>query len=142
MHKISSIIILVFFSFSACNQIESKKKEEMPNIILVLADDLGYGDLSCYGAKDINTPVLDQIAENGVKFTNGYTSYSVCGPSRAGFITGRYGQRFGFERNPQYRVDNPNMGLPKTEKTIAEHLIFLIIKLWLLENGTLGLMKP
>jgi len=93
-----------------------------PNLIVIMADDLGYADVGFNGSTDIPTPHIDRIAENGVKFTNGYTSYSVCGPSRAGFITGRYGQRFGFERNPQYKTDDPNMGLAQNEKTIAEYL--------------------
>ena len=93
-----------------------------PNLIVIMVDDLGYADVGFNGSEDIPTPHIDRIAENGVKFTNGYTSYSVCGPSRAGFITGRYGQRFGFERNPQYKTDDPDMGLPQDEKTIAEHL--------------------
>lgn len=87
-----------------------------------MTDDMGYNDVGFNGSTEIPTPNIDRIANEGVKFTNGYTSYSVCGPSRAGFITGRYGQRFGFERNPQYRTDDPDMGLPKTEKTIAEYL--------------------
>ncbi len=93
-----------------------------PNIIVIMVDDMGYNDVGFNGCEDIPTPNIDRIADDGIKFTNGYTSYSVCGPSRAGFMTGRYGQRFGFERNPQYRADDPDMGLPKTEKTIAEHL--------------------
>jgi len=97
---------------------QSKK----PNLVVIMTDDLGYADVGFNGSNEIPTPNIDRIATRGVKFTNGYTSYSVCGPSRAGFITGRYQQRFGFERNPQYKTDDPNMGLSKEEKTIAEHL--------------------
>ena len=93
-----------------------------PNIIVIIADDLGYADVGFNGCKDIPTPNIDRIANNGVKFTNGYVTFSVCGPSRAGLLTGRYPQRFGYERNPQYRPHNPNMGLPKTESTLAETL--------------------
>ncbi len=93
-----------------------------PNVIVVMADDLGYADVGFQGCEDIPTPHLDSIAANGVRFTNGYVSYPVCGPSRAGFMTGRYQQRFGFERNPQYKTDDLNMGLPLSEKTIADVL--------------------
>ena len=93
-----------------------------PNLIVVMCDDLGYSDVGFNGCKDIPTPNIDRIADNGVRCTSGYTTYSVCGPSRAGFMTGRYEQRFGFERNPQYRPNDPNMGLPKEERTIAETL--------------------
>lgn len=95
---------------------------EPPNVIVVMCDDLGYADVGFNGCKDIPTPNIDRIAAGGVRCASGYTSYSVCGPSRAGFMTGRYEQRFGFERNPQYRPNDPNMGLPKDERTIAETL--------------------
>ena len=77
-----------------------------------MADDLGYADVGFNGCRDIPTPNIDKIASNGVRCTSGYVTYSVCSPSRAGFITGRYPQRFGYERNAQYKPDDPNMGLP------------------------------
>ena len=97
-------------------------KQKSPNLIVIMADDLGYADVGFNHCQDIPTPSIDSLANDGVKFTNGYVAYSVCGPSRAGFITGRYGQRFGFERNPQYRPDDRNMGLPTEETTIADAL--------------------
>ena len=93
---------------------------EAPNFIVILTDDLGYADVGFNGGKEIPTPHIDTIAASGATFTSAYTSYSVCGPSRAGLITGRYQQRFGFERNPQYQPGDPNMGLPKTERTFGE----------------------
>ncbi len=96
------------------------KAQEKPNVIVIMADDLGYADVGFNGSTEIPTPNIDRIADNGVLFTSGYTTYCVCGPSRAGFITGRYQQRFGFERNPLYRVNDPYMGLPHDEMTIAE----------------------
>ncbi len=95
---------------------------EAPNFIVILTDDLGYADVGFNGGKEIPTPHIDTIAASGATFTSAYTSYSVCGPSRAGLITGRYQQRFGFERNPQYQPGDPNMGLPKTERTFGEAL--------------------
>jgi hypothetical protein len=71
-----------------------------PNIVLLLADDLGYADIGFQGCKDVPTPNIDSIAVNGVIFTNGYVSCPICAPSRAGLMTGRYQQRFGFEHNP------------------------------------------
>lgn len=93
-----------------------------PNLVVILCDDLGYADVGFNGCKDIPTPNIDRIAKNGVQCTSGYVSYSVCGPSRAGLMTGRYEQRFGFERNPQYQPNDPNMGLPLSEHTLAEVL--------------------
>lgn len=97
-------------------------KGEKPNMIVIMCDDLGYADVGFNGCKDIPTPHIDSIAGNGVRCTNGYVAYSVCGPSRAGFMTARYPQRFGFERNPQYQPQDPDMGLTREEKTIAELL--------------------
>ena len=111
----------IFVLFSLFAQIGAAKVEK-PNMIVIMCDDLGYADVGFNGCKDIPTPHIDSIARNGVRCTNGYVAYSVCGPSRAGFMTARYPQRFGFERNPQYQPQDPDMGLTREEKTIAELL--------------------
>ena len=71
-----------------------------PNILILLADDLGYADVGFQGCKDIPTPNIDSLAKNGVRCTNGYVSGPYCSPTRAGLLTGRYQQRFGHEFNP------------------------------------------
>ena len=93
-----------------------------PNLIVIMTDDQGYADVGFNGCKDIPTPNLDSIAANGVRFTSGYVTYSVCSPSRAGMLTGRYQQRFGHERNPRFQPDNPRSGLPLSETTLADSL--------------------
>jgi arylsulfatase A-like enzyme len=94
-----------------------------PNIVLILADDLGYGSLSAYGEKEIPTPNIDSLAKNGAKMTDGYVSCPICAPTRAGLMTGRYQQRFGFEHNPgPDRQASPRFGLPADETTMAEVL--------------------
>ncbi|MFK7849477.1 MAG: sulfatase-like hydrolase/transferase [Akkermansiaceae bacterium] len=102
--------------------LQADESATVPNLLVIMADDLGYADVGFNGCKDIPTPHIDSIAKNGVMFTSGYVAYPVCGPSRAAFITGRYGQRFGFERNPQYSTEDAEMGLPKSETTIASAL--------------------
>lgn len=111
----------IFVIISLFAQIGAAKVEK-PNMIVIMCDDLGYADVGFNGCKDIPTPHIDSIARNGVRCTNGYVAYSVCGPSRAGFMTARYPQRFGFERNPQYQPQDPDMGLTREENTIAELL--------------------
>lgn len=93
-----------------------------PNVIIILTDDQGYGDVGFNGCQDIPTPNIDRIAQNGMVFSNGYVSYPVCGPSRAGLITGRYQDRFGFGRNPVLAPEDSEMGLPLTEETLAKTL--------------------
>ena len=73
---------------------------DRPNILFIMADDLGYGELGCYGCKDIHTPVLDHLAEQGIRFTDFYANAPVCSPTRLSFLTGRYQQRFGAEDHP------------------------------------------
>lgn len=94
-----------------------------PNILVIVADDLGYADISLHGCKDIATPNIDSIAKNGVRCTNGYVSCPYCSPTRAGLLTGRYQQRFGHEFNPQLlSLGGAGQGLPLAEVTIAQRL--------------------
>jgi arylsulfatase A-like enzyme len=71
-----------------------------PNIIVIIADDLGYGDTGAYGSPRVKTPNIDALAREGVRFTQGYVAHPVCAPSRAALLTGRYQTRFGYEFNP------------------------------------------
>lgn len=93
-----------------------------PNLIVILTDDQGYADVGFNGCRDIPTPHLDSIAAGGVRFTNGYVSYAVCSPSRAGLLTGRYPQRFGHERNPAWQPENHASGLPLSETLLPAAL--------------------
>lgn len=94
-----------------------------PNILVILADDLGYGDIGVNGCKDVPTPNIDTLAKNGVRFTNGYVSGPYCSPTRAALLTGRYQQRFGHEFNPgPVQTADDNFGLPLTESTMADRL--------------------
>ena len=99
-----------------------------PNIVLLFADDAGYADFGFHGSRHFQTPNLDKLAESGVRFTQMYVTAAVCGPSRAGLLTGRYQQRFGFEENnvPGYMsasgATGAEMGLPVGIPTIADHL--------------------
>ncbi|WP_438945953.1 sulfatase-like hydrolase/transferase [Sediminibacterium sp.] len=103
--------------------IELKEPSKLqPNVILIVTDDQGYADVGFNGSKDISTPNIDRIAKNGVVFTQGYVSYSVCAPSRAGIMTGRYQDRFGYSRNPLYRPFDEGIGLPLSEQTLPEYL--------------------
>jgi arylsulfatase A len=73
----------------------ARGQQRPPNLVFLLSDDLGYGDLGCYGSRDIRTPHLDRMAAEGVRFSDCYSNGPVCTPTRVGFLTGRYQQRFG-----------------------------------------------
>src|SRR5581483_6119170 len=89
-----------------------------PNIIVILGDDLGYGDLSCYGSS-IDTPNIDQMAADGVRFTQFDSASPVCTPSRAAWLTGRYPTRYGL---PRVLNENDTYGIPDSETTMAQML--------------------
>jgi arylsulfatase A-like enzyme len=91
-----------------------------PNVIVILADDLGYADLSCHSATDVQTPNIASLAKNGIDFTQGYVSAPQCSPSRAGLLTGRYQQRFGHEWNAAPKDPSPNIGLALSQRTLAD----------------------
>lgn len=101
---------------------QSRPATFKPNIIVILTDDQGYADVGFKGSRDIPTPGIDRIAHGGQVFTSGYVSYAVCGPSRAGLITGRYQDRFGFSRNPLLAPKDSLMGLPLSEQTMGDLL--------------------
>ena len=141
MQKLISIIILslhsIFFSNPAKkdassldtgikpNEIKKRKSSDKPNFILIVADDLGFADLSLNGSNQIKTPNIDLLAKNGVYFSEGYVSAPVCSPSRAGFLTGRNQVEFGHDNNlggSQPGFDPLFLGLPLSEKTIANYL--------------------
>lgn len=104
-----------------------------PNIIVILTDDQGYADVGFNGSKDIPTPHIDRIANEGVRFDRGYVSFPVCGPSRAGLLTGRYQSRFGYDLNSSEDPRNPKAGLPLSEDTIAD-----VLKTSGYTNGIMG----
>lgn len=103
--------------------IASAATPRLPNIVVILCDDLGYGDLGCYGHPSIRTPNLDRMAAEGLRFTDFYTADSVCSPSRSALLTGRLPVRTGMYGDKQ-RVLFPNSvgGLPATEITLAKAL--------------------
>src|SRR5438067_12177746 len=90
-----------------------------PNVLFILADDLGYGDLSCYGRPDYKTPVLDKMCAEGLKFTDNYASAPVCTPTRTAFITGRYPQRLAIGLEEPLPDANMQIGIPPEHPTIA-----------------------
>ena len=93
-----------------------------PNVVIIFADDLGYGDLGCYGSPTIRTPNLDRMAAEGLRFTDFYVAAEVCTPSRAGLLTGRYPIRSGMYGSRRVLFPNSEGGLPKEEVTIADAL--------------------
>jgi N-acetylgalactosamine-6-sulfatase len=99
---------------------DSSEDRQPPNIVFILADDLGYGDLGCYGVEDIRTPHLDKLAADGVRFTDFYANGAVCSPTRVAFLTGRYQQRVGLDNALYYQ--EMGRGLPTDGETIADAL--------------------
>ena len=106
----------------ARTQTSSTKSNSRPNIIFILADDLGWGDLSCYGRPDYRTPNIDLLALQGTRFTDAYSASAVCTPTRCGYITGRYPARFKIGLEEPLPVTNLNVGLEPGQPTIASLL--------------------
>ncbi len=113
------ILCLIVFTNSFSQDLPSLKQNELPNVVLIFVDDMGYGDLSCFGATQYKTPNLDELAARGIRFTNFYVAQAVCSASRAGLLTGCYSNRVGITGalNPNARI-----GINPEEETIAEVL--------------------
>jgi arylsulfatase A-like enzyme len=93
-----------------------------PNIVFIMADDLGYADLSCYGRRDYQTPVLDRLASQGMMLTHGYSNSSICSPTRVGLITGRYQYRLRVGLDEPLSSRNGKLGLPPEHPTMPSLL--------------------
>lgn len=105
------------------------KAQEQPNIVFLFSDDAGYADFGFHGSKTMITPNLDKLAREGVRFTQAYVSDPTCGPSRAGILSGKYQQRFGYEENnvpgfmsPVSAADDEEMGLPVDMPTMGDYM--------------------
>lgn len=119
MEKIIGVLIFsVLFVSCASNK---EPENVRPNIVLIMADDLGYGDISCYGNTIIQTPNLDALASQGMKFTDFHSNGAVCSPTRAALLTGKYQQRTGIEGVITAKKHR-EVGLALNEITIAEEL--------------------
>ncbi|WP_222846405.1 sulfatase family protein [Pontiella sulfatireligans] len=115
---------------------------ERPNILVILADDLGYGDVGFTGSQEIFTPQLDQLAANGMVCRNGYVTHPYCGPSRAGLVTGRYQARFGLEINVTYSPYDLYSGLPLTEQTFGTRMQKAGYRTGIIGKWHLGAAQP
>ncbi len=104
----------------AAGATQQRTADRPPNVIVIIADDLGYGDVGAYGSTVIRTPNIDALAAQGVRFTSGYVTHAVCAPSRAGLMTGRYQNRFGYEFNPEAR--DLTGGMSTVERTMADFM--------------------
>lgn len=118
-----TIALSLAISLALASAVDADEEQPLrPNVVVVIADDLGYGELGCYGG-DLPTPALDALALEGVRFTAGYVTAPFCAASRAGLLTGRYQTRFGFEFNPiGPQNSDPAIGLPPNERTLADVL--------------------
>lgn len=117
----SAAFLPVLFALSMFLSIEVIA-DDRPNIIVFMADDMGYADAGFTGSTDIKTPNLDRLAASGMTCTSGYVTHPYCGPSRAGLLSGRYQHRFGFETNPAYDPSNPYMGIDPAETLFPQRL--------------------
>lgn len=116
MHKNQLLFLSLLLSFN----FGQAQKIKQPNIILINCDDLGYGDLTSYGVEGHSTPAIDKLADKGMKFTDFSVTNPLCTPSRAALLTGRYPQRWGYEKGVYFPFHNE--GMPISEITLAEIL--------------------
>ena len=100
LRKMTTVVFAFFLLATILAPVTGLSQESRPNIIMILSDDQGWADLECYGAKDLSTPVLDNMAMEGIQFMDSYVTAPQCTPSRCGLITGVYQQRIGLEANP------------------------------------------
>lgn len=114
-HAFLLMVTLLLSPLNVLHADDGKKATPKPNIVIILADDLGFADVGFNGCCDVATPHIDSLAANGIRFTQGYVTASICSPSRAGLLTGRYQERWGHDSN-----NNPD--LPLSESTLGNRM--------------------
>src|SRR5258705_3136056 len=121
---INRILVIVFIALLLWPFPQGVSAQRRPNIIFIYADDMGYGDLGCYGARAIKTPNIDRMASEGLRLTSFYSVSPICTPSRAALMTGRYAARMGIDQMQLRNVLVPTdkTGLAQSETTVARAL--------------------
>src|SRR3984893_10717210 len=114
--------IIIVFTLPCLSRSVTEAQRRPPNIVVIVADDMGYADIGVHGSKDIPTPNIDALAQGGIRFPDAYVSGPHCSPTRAGLLTGRYPQRLGHEFNLDLSPAHNDFGLPLSETTMADRL--------------------
>ena len=118
--KLIALAALLFVGAGSAGVVSTQARR--PNILVIVADDMGYADIGLHGSRDIPTPNIDTLMKSGTRFTDAYVTGPYCSPTRAGLMTGKYPQRFGHEFNLGVGPAMAEFGLPLTETTIADRL--------------------
>ena len=111
INRLAAALLLIPSSVTLIQQ----SPPSLPNVVLIMTDDMGYGDVGSYGARDIRTPHIDSLANDGIKFTDFYANAMSCSPTRAGLMSGRYQQRYGIERPLPPAGRDSERGLPSLD---------------------------
>ncbi len=134
-------LIVVGLSTSVCGD-SPNADQHRPNVVVIIADDLGYGETGMMGNREIPTPHIDALAKDGTRCLAGYVTSSYCSPSRAGFFTARYQSRFGYDINPTGKRNLlPEAGLPESETTFVQKLAQAKYRTGLIGKWHLGAVK-
>ena len=122
MKNLITIVVLASLSVAGLIAWQAPVQPDRPNVVLIITDDVGYGDIGSYGAPDIKTPNIDSLAKSGTRFTDFYANASSCTPTRAGLISGRYQQRFALDRPLSATAADEALGLAATGRSLPQLL--------------------
>jgi arylsulfatase A-like enzyme len=122
MRRAPVVALLVALAVNTVSAQREPTNPSKPNVVLIITDDVGYGDFGSYGAPDIKTPNVDRLAKEGVRFTDFYANGAVCTPTRTELITGRYQQRVGLENALGASPGDRDRGLPVTGRSLPQLL--------------------